>query len=86
VQEGRKRTANSNGLAYNPINLIYDKNAEGEKLKLRDEDHKIRGYVRAYNMDHHGNSAYNPLNGEERIGVTKIVPNELTDRYREKLT
>ena len=26
VQEGRKRTANSNGLAYNPINLMYDKN------------------------------------------------------------
>lgn len=63
VQEGRKRTANSNGLAYNPINLMYDKNPEGEKLKLRDEDHKIRGLVRAYNMDHHGNSAYNPLNG-----------------------
>lgn len=30
---------------------------------MRDEDHKIRSYVRAYNMDHHGNGAYNPLNG-----------------------
>lgn len=64
VQQGRKRTVNSNGLAYNPINLTYDKNPEGEKLKLRDEDYKIRGYVRAYNMDSSGNSAYNPLNGQ----------------------
>jgi|LakMenEpi03Aug12_release.lakeMendotaPanAssembly.Ray.scaffolds.fasta_scaffold4284075_1 hypothetical protein len=29
VQQGRKRTANSNGLAYNPINLTYDRNPEG---------------------------------------------------------
>lgn len=63
VLEGKKRTANSNGLAYNPINLTYDHNAEGDKLKRRDEDHKIRAYVRAYNMDHHGNGAYDILNG-----------------------
>lgn len=29
VQMGKKRTCNSNGLAYNPINLTYDKNPEG---------------------------------------------------------
>ena len=33
---GVKRTANSNGLAYNPINLEYDRNPEGEKLRMRD--------------------------------------------------
>lgn len=71
---GKKRTCNSNGLAYNPINLAYDKNSEGEKLRLKDEDHKIRGFVRAYNMGHHGNSAYNPLNGLQRNGVNKIIP------------
>lgn len=27
--KGIRRTANSNGLAYNPINLSYDGNAEG---------------------------------------------------------
>lgn len=63
VRMGVKRIANTNGLAYNPINLTYDKNPEGERLKIRDEDHKIRSYVRAYNMDHHGNGLYNPLNG-----------------------
>jgi len=82
VQMGKKRTCNSNGLAYNPINLTYDRNPEGEKLRLRDEDHKIRGFVRAQNMDQHGNSSYNPLNGMERVGVNKIIPTELTDRYQ----
>lgn len=40
---GEKRTANSNGyplinfrLAYNPINLSYDSNAEGDKLRIKD--------------------------------------------------
>jgi hypothetical protein len=51
-------------------------------LKLRDEDHKVRGYVRAYNMDHNGNSPYNPLNGEQRGGISKIVPEELNNRYQ----
>lgn len=51
-------------LPFNPINLEYDKNSEGEKLKYRDEDHQIRGYVRAHNMDHKGNSKYNPLTGK----------------------
>lgn len=34
---GIKRTANRNGLPYNPINLQYDNNSEGQKLKLFDE-------------------------------------------------
>lgn len=66
---GIRRTANSNGLAYNPINLSYDKNPEGEKLKMKDEDTKIRGYVRAHNMDSRGNTNYNPINGGNRVGV-----------------
>lgn len=66
---GIRKTANSNSLAYNPINLSYDRNSEGEKLKNRDEDHKIRGYVRAHNMDFRGNSKYNPLNGGDRVGI-----------------
>lgn len=86
MQQGKKRTINSNGLAYNPISLTYDNNPEGQKLRMRDEDNKIRGYVRAYNMDHSGNSAYNPLNGQERVGVNKIVPQELSQRYQERLS
>jgi hypothetical protein len=67
---GKRRTANNNGyfmrlfrLPFNPINLEYDKNPEGEKLKYKDEDLRIRGFVRAHNMDNKGNSKYNPLTG-----------------------
>jgi hypothetical protein len=61
-------------LAYNPITLEYDRNPEGEKLKRMDEDAKIRGFVRAHNMDHNGNSKFNPLNGENRIGIESVIP------------
>lgn len=56
-------------MAYNPITLEYDKNPEGEKLRWNDEAAKIRGYVRAHNMDLRGNSKYNVLNGENRLGI-----------------
>ena len=82
---GVRKTANSNSLAYNPINLNYDKNPEGEKLKHRDEDNKIRGFVRAHNLDYRGNSQFNPLNGGSRVGVESVIPPELSDRYNEKL-
>lgn len=65
--------------------MVYDSNVEGEKLRLRDEDQKIRRMVRAYNMDHSGNSPYNPLNGQTRTSISQIVPAELNQRYEEKL-
>ena len=43
-----------------------------------DEDAKIRGFVRAHNMDNKGNSGYNLLNGQNRIGVEAIIPQDLT--------
>ncbi len=46
-----------------------------------DEDTKIRGYVRAHNMDYKGNSKYNPLTGENRLGIEAVVPQELNDRF-----
>lgn len=88
---GVKRTANSNGyiqhyfsLAYNPITLEYDRNPEGQKLKRMDEDTKIRGYVRAHNMDYRGNSKYNPLTGEQRSGIEQVIPMDLNERFRVK--
>jgi hypothetical protein len=68
-------------LAYNPITLEYDRNPEGERLKRLDEDAKIRGYVRAHNMDNKGNSKFNPLNGEARLGIEQVIPGELNQRY-----
>lgn len=37
-------------LAYNPINLSYDNNQEGDRLKRFDEDAMIRRFVRAKNI------------------------------------
>jgi len=54
------------------------------KLKHRDEDSKIRGYVRAHNMDHRGNSKYNPLTGQNRVGIEQVIPEELGHRFEEK--
>jgi len=49
-----------------------------------DDDNKVRGYVRAHNMDRYGNSKYNPLNGLDRIGIEHVVPAELSDRFEKK--
>jgi len=68
-------------LAYNPITLEYHKNPEGDKLKRLDEDARVRGFVRAHNMDHKGNSKFNPLNGEARLGIEAVIPQDLGDRY-----
>ena len=77
-------TTVSFSLAYNPITLEYDRNPEGEKLKRLDEDSKIRGYVRAHNMDNRGNSKFNPLTGQNRIGIEQVIPGELNSRFEEK--
>lgn len=53
-------------------------------MKLRDEDAKIRGYVRAHNMDNRGNSKFNPLTGQNRVGIEQVIPSGLNDRFEEK--
>ena len=85
---GKKKTANSHGyviwtsrLPYNPITLQYDDNAEGQRLKRMDEDHLIRGLVRGHNIESHGNSKYDPLNGMARAGIEQLVPTILHERY-----
>ena len=82
---GEKKTHNTNGywlplfsMAYNPINLSYDDNAEGQKLKRNDEDREIRRFVRARNMDDRGNSKYDLISGRARVGIEAVVPEELT--------
>ena len=60
---GRK---NNPGMAFNPLNLQYDNSVQGEILKRRDEESKYRAWLRSINMDKHGNTGYNIINGEER--------------------
>lgn len=35
-------------------------------------------------MDQNGNSKYNPLNGENRLGIEAIIPNDLNNRFEQK--
>ena len=41
--------------------------------------------VRAHNIDNKGNGKYNPLTGEGRVGVEKLVPQELGERFDTRL-
>lgn len=90
---GQKKTHNTGGywlniyrLAYNPINLSYNHNEEGDKLKYLDEEREIRRYVRARNMDDRGNSKYDLITGKNRAGIEQVVPDYLGERYSQKLT
>jgi|LauGreDrversion4_2_1035121.scaffolds.fasta_scaffold131171_2 hypothetical protein len=58
-----------NGAAYNPINLQYENSQDGEILKMRDEDAKVRALLRSKNLDVRSNCGYNPINGSDRSGI-----------------
>lgn len=60
---------NKGGAAYNILNLQYDNSPEGQFLKERDEDARVRALLRSKNIDVRSNCGYNPLNGSERRSV-----------------
>jgi hypothetical protein len=37
-------------------------------------------------MDFRGNSKFNPINGEYRVGIEKVIPEELENRFENKLS
>ena len=47
-QAGKK---NLGGAAYNIVNLDYDRNKHGDKLKQTDDDAKVRALMRSKNLD-----------------------------------
>jgi hypothetical protein len=57
---GRK---NKGGAAYNILSLGYEQSAEGEFLKERDSDAKVRALMRSKNMDVRGNCGHNLMTG-----------------------
>lgn len=63
---GRK---NKGGAAYNILNLQYEQSVEGEFLKDRDDDAKVRALMRSKNIDVRSNTGYNLVNGSERRSV-----------------
>lgn len=66
--------------------MSYDDNPQGQKLKHADEDREIRRYVRARNMDDRGNSKYDLISGRPRVGIEYLVPQELNERFNNKLS
>ena len=63
---GRK---NKGGSAYNILSLQYENSPEGQYLKDRDDDAKVRALMRSKNIDTRNNCGYNPLTGNERRSV-----------------
>ncbi len=61
--------ANKAGAAFNILNLQYEANTDGEVLRQRDEDNRIRQLLRSKNMDMRGNSGYNLVNGGDRVQI-----------------
>jgi hypothetical protein len=71
-QAGKK---NRGGAAYNIVNMDYDRNKDGEKLKVVDSDAKVRAMMRSKNLEHKMNSGYNILTGESRQFI-QVPPHE----------
>lgn len=63
---GRK---NKGGAAYNILSLQYEQSQEGDYLKQRDDDAKVRALMRSKNIDTRSNCGYNPVNGDNRRSV-----------------
>lgn len=60
---------NNGGAAYNILNLQYDNSPEGQFLKERDDDAKVRSLLRSKNIDVRSNCGYNLVNGGNRLSV-----------------
>lgn len=87
ILENKKRTQSeagtySNGMAFNPITLEYHQTQKGNQLRSKDEDSKLRGKLRAKNLDMRANTGYNILTGENRRGID--VPKDVFQRYAEQ--
>ena len=57
------------GAAYNILSLQYEDTPDGQFLKERDDDAKVRALMRSKNIDVRSNCGYNPLNGSDRRSV-----------------
>lgn len=55
------------------MSLQYETSAEGEFLRQRDDDAKVRSLMRSKNIDVRSNCGFNLINGSNRMSVD--VPN-----------
>jgi hypothetical protein len=71
---------NTGGAAYNVISLDYDNSNEGQTLKRKDDDSKVRALVRSKNIDMRSNCGYNVLTGDQRAGID-VPQHEIYNPY-----
>ena len=62
-QAGKK---NKGGAAFNIISLNYDKNRDGNRLAIIDNDAQVRAMMRSKVLDSKNNGQYNILTGVNR--------------------
>lgn len=75
-QMGAKRTAHTESIPVNPINLQYDDNYRGKYQQYLDQENKVNKLVRAHNLQTHGTSGYNIITGKSAMHVESLVPAE----------
>ncbi len=68
---------NKGGAAYNIIDLNYQNDKDGNKLKQVDDDARVRALMRTKVLDKKNNNSYNPITGEDRFKIN--VPHH--ERY-----
>ena len=64
--------SNKSSMPYNPINLRYDENNAGDRLRFSDESLRYRGALRAEHLQQRMTSTgFNPITGEmiQRVAV-----------------
>ena len=73
-EHGLYSRSNRTSMPYNPINLQYDDNQDGQRLRYSDDTLKYRGALRAEHLQHRMNGArgFNPLTGQPVAPV--VVP------------
>ena len=59
------------------MNLDYENNHDGNKLREIDADAKVRALMRSKNLEQKNNSQYNIITGDQRAGIQ--VPHH--DKY-----
>ena len=60
---------NKGGASFNIVNLSYDGNKEGERLRVIDNDAKVRALCRSKLLDTKNNGKFNILTGQDRPEV-----------------
>lgn len=51
------------------MNLEYDNNKDGNKLREIDGDAKVRALMRSKNLEQKNNGGYNIITGDQRVGI-----------------